>query len=412
MRSWRSSMRWSVLVIAGLAVAGIGGKRGSDDPRQHPAHGDGSAIADQVVLFTDPAAFDRWTGAEPLGFPPDAALAFPDQPLGAGLVDYSCTDALAGVDLPFGALVPTANLSAPDAAWLCALGPLWNGGPANIDPQPVSPTFVVDGEDDFELVFDPPVYAVGLDLLTNFVADHVLTVELEDGAVVVFDDPELDTLANERAFLGVKSRRGIVAVSLDGEGGAVQNEGLEGVASADFFQVRIDVMPGNARNPINCKSRGKTKVAILSEPGFLAPREVDPATLRFGATGSEPSLAFCKGGKDENRDRLPDLTCHFHTPIADLCAEPLSGEAILTGVTWDGAPIAGSDAIWIVPGSFKPGGKVPPVKPGPSPKPPKPGKGDDGPGKGVGNDGPGNGKGVGKGRGNGNGPPPGRGPNG
>mgnify|MGYP005849861979 CR=1 FL=1 len=31
---------------------------------------------------------------------------------------------------------------------------------------------------------------------------------------------------------------------------------------------------------MNCKSRGKIKVAILSEPGFLAARHVDPSTVR------------------------------------------------------------------------------------------------------------------------------------
>jgi len=377
----------SVLILAGLVVAGIGGRRGPDL----------SAVADQVVLFTDPDVFTAFTGALPLDFPPDAALAFPDQPLGAGLVDYSCTGGPAGVDLPFGALDPLANLSAPASPWLCVLGPLWNAGPSNIDPQPVSPTFVADGDDDFELVFDPPVYAVGLRLLTNFAADEVVTVELEDGSLVTFDDPVLDTASNEFAFVGFKSRRAIVAVSVDTQGGEVQNEGIEGAESADFFHVRIDVKPGNSQNPVNCKSRGKTKVAILSEPGFLAPQHLDVSSLRFGATGTEPSLAFCKGSKDVNRDRLPDLTCHFQTELADFCASPYPSEAILTGFTLDGAPIEGSDSIWIVPGSTRGRGG-----------PDEPGRGN---GNGNGNNGNGNngnangnhGHGNGNGRGNGNG---------
>lgn len=377
--------RFPILVLAVLVVAGIGGKR---PPK------DWSAIADQVVLFTDPAAFATSTGADPLDFPADAATAFPDQPLGAGLVDYSCTGGQTGVDLPFGAPFPTANLSAPAAPWLCVLGPFWNGGPANIDPQPPAPTFVAEGEDDFALVFDPPVYAVGLELLTNFAADEVVAVELEDGSFAVFPDALLDTAPNEFAFVGVKSRRGIVAVRMDTVGGAAQNEGLVDVASADVFRIRIDVKPGNAQNPVNCKSRGKTKVAILSEPGFLAPQHVDVASLRFGATGEEPSLAFCKAGKDENRDGLPDLTCHFHTDVAAFCSVPGSEEAILTGVTFDGAPIEGSDSIWIVPGSQRPGGTPKP------PTPPKdvPGQGDDGSGNGP-PDRPGNGQGPPFGRG-------------
>jgi len=379
----------SVLLLAGLVVAGIGGRRAPD----------WSHVADQVVLFTDPYAFTASTGAVPLDFPADASLAFPDQPLGPGLVDYSCTGGLAGVDLPFGAPFPTANLSAPESAWLCVLGPFWNGGPAIIDPQPLSPTFVADGDDDFELLFDPPVYAVGVRLLTNFAADEIVTVELEDGSLVTFEDPVLDTASNEFAFVGFKSRRAIVAVSIDTEAGDVQNEGIVDLESADVFQIRIDVKPGNAENPVNCKSRGKTKVAILSEPGFLAPLHVDVSSLRFGATGTEPSLAFCKPGKDENRDGLPDLTCHFHTDVANFCAAPYPGEAILTGVTWDGAPIEGSDNVRIVPGSSRGRDKPPKDKPGHG----------NGNGNGNGN-GHGNGNGNGNGHSNGNGNGRGNGP--
>ena len=100
--------RISVLFLAGLVLGAIDAKAGPDG---------GSELADQVALFTDPAAFAAATRAE---------------------------------------------------------------------------------------VFDPPVRAVGLEVLTNAVADHVLAVELEDG-----------------------------------EGGAVQNEGLAAVESADVFRVRI-----------------------------------------------------------------------------------------------------------------------------------------------------------------------------
>jgi hypothetical protein len=374
--------RLSVFLLTGLVVAGIGGKRAPS----------WAAYEDQVALFTDAQSFAAATGAVPLDLPSDAAPAFPDQPLGPGLVDDSCTDALAGVDLPFGAFFPTANLWAPAADWLCVLGPLWNGGPANIDPQPVSPTFVVNGDDDFELSFDLPVYAVGVRLLTNFAADETVTLVLEDGEVVEFDDADLGTAPNELAFVGFKSRRGIVAVSIDSEGGDVQNEGLAALASADVFQVRIDVKPGNQQNPVNCKSRGKIPVAILSEPGFIAPLHVDPDSLLFGATGEEYSLAFCKGRKDVNKDRLPDLVCHFYTEDAEFCFEPYPGEATLTGFTMDGTPIAGSDLVRIVP----PGGRGsgsgnggPKDKP-PKDKPPKPPKDDDEPGNGWGR---GNGRG-------------------
>src|SRR6185503_16819666 len=61
--------------------------------------------------------------------------------------------------------------------------------------------------------------------------------------------------------------------------------------------VKIDIKPEgdghDDHDKINPKSHGKVKVAILSGPGFDAPRQVDMNSLTFGHSGNEHSMAFC-----------------------------------------------------------------------------------------------------------------------
>lgn len=318
------------------------------------------ASAQEASVFVERKPFQFATQARVLGFPEDAATALPEQPFGPDFIDYSCTGAEPGIDLPFAASTPTANVASPDANFLCFLGPEWNGGLANIDPTPGSPTIVADGEDDYELSFDPPVHAVGLGLLTNADADEEVTVTFEDGSTQVFGDDELETEANAFEFVGFKSITPISGVSVDTLGGVVQNEGLTGVRTNDVFHVKIDVKPYSYPNSVNCKSRGKTPVAILGEAQFDPVADVDPSTLTFGATGDEESLAFCSGDDaDVNGDGRRDLVCHFYTQEADFCSSPRTCRALLRGETYDGVPISGSDRIRIVRGSYRPPGGPP-----------------------------------------------------
>ena len=314
--------------------------------------------ASDVTLFYNSHQFDKATGATWLAMPESADTAYPDKPFGTDLLDYSCTAATPGVDLPFGAITPTANIQAPTAdQWLCFLGPEWNGGLPNIDPTPFVPTLVANGEDDYELSFTPPVYAAGVMLLTNDQADETITLTFLDGSTQIFTDDELQTDPNTFPFVGFKSLAPITHIAIDTTGGLGQNEGIVGLPTADFFHVGIDIKGGNPRPPINCKSQGKIPVAILSEPDFDAPADVDVSSLRFGRTGTEDSLAFCNGGEDVNGDGLDDLKCHFETQAADFCGEPCVRRAVLTGMTLDGVPIEGSQKIRLVPDRKNKGGK-------------------------------------------------------
>ena len=155
-----------------------------------------AASAQDASIILQRKPFKLATGAQLLAFPADAATALPEQPFGPGFVGYSCTAPVPGIDLPFGSPSPTASVASPGASYLCFFGPEWNAGLANIDPTPFKPTIVADGEDDYDLAFDPPVYAVGLGLLTNADADEEVTVTFEDGSTQVFGDDELATEPN------------------------------------------------------------------------------------------------------------------------------------------------------------------------------------------------------------------------
>jgi hypothetical protein len=105
--------------------------------------------------------------------------------------------------------------------------------------------------------------------------------------------------------------------------------------------------PAKAPVPINLKSEGVTPVAILSTPGFDA-TQVNPATIDLS---SAPVMSvgggqFSCSAQDVNGDGLPDLVCQI---ISDqLKLGPTSTQAVLTGMTFAGAFIQGTEAIRVV----------------------------------------------------------------
>jgi hypothetical protein len=111
--------------------------------------------------------------------------------------------------------------------------------------------------------------------------------------------------------------------------------------------IAIDIKPGGVPNPINPGSNGTTPVAILSTPSFSAPSQVDTASLKFGRTGSESSLASCSPPQDVNADGLLDVLCHFTTQ--KTLFQPGDTQGVLTGKTVGGTPIRGTDSVKIVP---------------------------------------------------------------
>lgn len=111
--------------------------------------------------------------------------------------------------------------------------------------------------------------------------------------------------------------------------------------------IGIDIKPDSSQNVINIKSHGQITVAILSDATFDAPTELDRTSLRFGHTGNEASLANCnKDAQDVNGDGLLDLVCHFYTSLTGFQVGDTRG--YLTGLTFDGTPIAASDTVKIL----------------------------------------------------------------
>lgn len=101
----------------------------------------------------------------------------------------------------------------------------------------------------------------------------------------------------------------------------------------------IDIKPGNKRNAINPRSRGGIWVAVLSDSEF-DPLQIKIPTVRFGP---DKASAIRHRVRDVNRDGLGDLVLRFS--IRKTGIECGDTEATLTGETFDGQVITGTDTI-------------------------------------------------------------------
>jgi len=124
-----------------------------------------------------------------------------------------------------------------------------------------------------------------------------------------------------------------------------QGDGLYSVSEIQAFgypavkQVAIDIKPGSDQNPINISSKGVIPVAILTTDEFDA-ADVDPATIFFG-----PFEAYAEQNalEDVDDDGDIDMILHFRTQDTGIALEDT--EAVLTGETFEGRKIEGSDIV-------------------------------------------------------------------
>jgi hypothetical protein len=122
----------------------------------------------------------------------------------------------------------------------------------------------------------------------------------------------------------------------------------------DPVNVTIDIKPGSDRNSVNLGSQGVVRVAILSTSTFDA-ATVDPASINLsGAYEKQKGKGTLMASyKDVNRDGLLDLVVHVETQSLSLAESTATAESTpkvtLTGTTYDGTIITGSDSIHSVP---------------------------------------------------------------
>lgn len=129
---------------------------------------------------------------------------------------------------------------------------------------------------------------------------------------------------------------------------AGQTATLSSGQAQTFGSVAIDIKPGGFPNSVNLGSEGTIPVALLSHATLDAPTQIDRTSLTFGRTGDEQSLAFCDTKvKDVNKDKRPDLVCHFKTPSTGFQIGDTQG--ILKAQTTAGIPLTGLDSVQIVP---------------------------------------------------------------
>jgi len=105
--------------------------------------------------------------------------------------------------------------------------------------------------------------------------------------------------------------------------------------------IDIDIKPGSCPNSINLGSKGVVPVAVLTTEVFDA-STVDPSTVKFA--GASPVRWTME---DVNGDGDVDLLFHFKTQELNLTED--NTEATLTGFTYGGQPIEGTDSVRIVP---------------------------------------------------------------
>jgi hypothetical protein len=108
--------------------------------------------------------------------------------------------------------------------------------------------------------------------------------------------------------------------------------------------VEVDIKPNSFPNSMNPKSKGVFPVAILSTSIFDA-TTIDPLSVQFGPDGTIE--AHGKGHiEDVDGDGNDDLVLHFRTQETGIACGDTS--ASLTGETFDGQQIQGSDSIQTV----------------------------------------------------------------
>jgi len=201
-------------------------------------------------------------------------------------------------------------------------------------------------ENDGNESFAPHIISVG-----EIIAFWVYAVDVDgDGDIDVVSNGvvwyENDGNENFTANTIGDVARSVYVVDVDGDGDmdvvSDKIDWFENLGSPTSVEiVDIDIKPGNKKNKVNPKSRGRVKVAVLGSEDFDA-LQVKLPTVRFGPDGTK-AIRWRTQVCDVNHDHYPDLVLKFKTRKTGIeCGDT---EAELTGETYLGEEFAGTDSI-------------------------------------------------------------------
>jgi hypothetical protein len=262
---------------------------------------------------------------------------------------------------PFTIAVSTPGI----AKQLIDVPPFLSPGDANIDGTAYAFIFVDDRENlNATMTFDEDILAFAGDFRYAGNSGNQLLLELTTtSGVVSVAVPSPSSLE----FVGFTSTEPVSMIRL--RNSINDGFGLDNIEVLNDFEQRvtIDIKPGSDSNSINCKGNpGVIPVAVLTTDTFDA-LTIDHTTVRFGP-GEAAEFHVRKGpnpngnGKlsvkspsgvpkrhEEDVDHDGDLDLVFHFARAETGIVCGDTEAVLTGQTFDGQSIFGSDTIRTVP---------------------------------------------------------------
>jgi hypothetical protein len=113
---------------------------------------------------------------------------------------------------------------------------------------------------------------------------------------------------------------------------------------ANRGSLTVDIAPGSYPNSINLKSKGIIPVAVLTTDTFDA-TQIDWETVIFGPGGATESHDRSHV-QDVDGDGDMDVVFHFNTQDSGIACDDT--DATLTGETFGGVTVTGSDSVKIV----------------------------------------------------------------
>jgi hypothetical protein len=211
--------------------------------------------------------------------------------------------------------------------------------------------------------------------LSSSINGTIVSVTVDAGDVVTFDETPTGELTVVQSGTGLTSQiemmidgqtfiaqldlgesitytiSAIGSITVEAAGGDIDLE-IDGSpvalpAGDTLTTVGIDIKPGGSTNSINLGSKGTIPVAIFSTADFDA-TTVDPTTVTLAEAktrlrGKGTPMASLQ---DVNGDGLLDLVVHVETEALQLTET--DSQAQLTGETYDGVSIVGTDFIRVV----------------------------------------------------------------